>query len=107
MLLGAVPHIKRALLIMHSIIYSLYMWLLLCIILAVFCTGLKVNVMRITLHGGDSNTQYTPYCGNQHPVRLLVMVLLYFLWVQCHEYVAAVMVLSWKYSSTYGLTLMR
>ena len=33
------------------------------------------------------------------------MVLLYFLWVQHHEYVAAVMVLSRKYSSTYGLTL--
>ena len=37
---------------MCSIIYSLYMRLLLCIILAVFCMGLKVNVMRITLHGG-------------------------------------------------------
>ena len=37
---------------MHSIIYSLYMWLRLCIILVVFCTGLKVNIMRITLHGG-------------------------------------------------------
>ena len=35
------------------------------------------------------------------------MVLLYFLHVQHHKYVAAVMVLSWKYSSTYGLTLMR
>ena len=34
---------------MHSIIYSLYMWLRLCIILVVFRTGLKVNVMRITL----------------------------------------------------------
>ena len=33
------------------------------------------------------------------------MVLLYYLWVRLHEYVAAVMVLSWKYSSTYGLTL--
>ena len=37
---------------MRSIIYSLYMRLQLCIILVVFCTGLKVNVMRITLHGG-------------------------------------------------------
>ena len=34
---------------MRSIIYSLYMWLRLCIILVVFRTGLKVNVMRITL----------------------------------------------------------
>ena len=33
------------------------------------------------------------------------MVLLYFLQVQHHEYAAAVMVLSQKYSSTYGLTL--
>ena len=37
---------------MHSIIYSLYMRLQLYIILVVFCTGLKVNVIRITLHGG-------------------------------------------------------
>ena len=35
---------------MHSIIYSLYMQLRLCIILVVFRTGLKVNVMHITLH---------------------------------------------------------
>ena len=34
------------------------------------------------------------------------MVLLYFLRVQHHEYAVAVMVLSRKYSSTYGLTLM-
>ena len=34
------------------------------------------------------------------------MVLLYFLQVWCHEYGAVVMVLSRKYSSTYGLTLM-
>ena len=40
---------------MHSIIYSLYMWLQLCIILVVFCTGLKVNVMHITLHLKDGN----------------------------------------------------
>ena len=33
------------------------------------------------------------------------MVLLYFLWVQCHEYAVVVMVLSRKYSSTYSLTL--
>ena len=58
------------------------------------------------LPGGDSKTQYTPYCSNQCPARLLIMVLLYFLWVQCHKYVAAVVVLSQKYSSTYGLTLM-
>ena len=57
------------------------------------------------LPGGDSNTQYAPYCGNQRPVRLLIAVLLYFLRVQCHEYAAAVMVLSRMYSSTYGLTL--
>ena len=57
------------------------------------------------LLGGDPNTQYVPYCGNKCPVRLLITVLLYFLWVQHHEYVAAVMVLSQKYSSTYGLTL--
>ena len=50
--------------------------------------------------------QYTPYCGNQRPVRLLIAVLLYFLRVQHHEYAVAVMVLSRKYSSTYGLTLM-
>ena len=37
---------------MRSIIYSLYMRLRLCIILVVFHTGLKVNIMRITLHGG-------------------------------------------------------
>ena len=35
---------------MRSIIYSLYMQLPLCIVLVVFCIGLKVNVMRITLH---------------------------------------------------------
>ena len=34
------------------------------------------------------------------------MMLLYFLWVRHHKYVAAVMVLSQKYSSTYSLTLM-
>ena len=34
---------------MRSIIYSLYMWLWLCIILVVFRTGLKVNVMCIIL----------------------------------------------------------
>ena len=58
------------------------------------------------LPSGDSNTQYTPYCGNQRPARLLILVLVYFLWVWHHKYAAAVMVLSWKYSSTYGLTLM-
>ena len=58
------------------------------------------------LLGGDANTQYVPYCGNQHPARLLITVLLYFLWVWHHEYAAAVVVLSRKYSSTYGLTLM-
>ena len=36
---------------------------------------------------------------------LLIAVLLYFLRVQCHEYPAAVMVLSQKYSLTYGFTL--
>ena len=59
------------------------------------------------LLGGDPNTQYVMYCGNQRPARLLIMVLLYFLLVRCHEFAAAVMVLSQKYSSTYGLTLMR
>ena len=49
--------------------------------------------------------QYAPYCGNQCPARLLIAVLLYFLWVRRHEYAAAVMVLSRKYSLTYGLTL--
>ena len=34
-------------------------------------------------------------------------VLFYFLQVRRHEYAAAVMVLSQKYSSTYGLTIMR
>ena len=34
------------------------------------------------------------------------MMLLYLLWVWHHEYVVAVVVLSQKYSSTYGLTLM-
>ena len=52
-----------------------------------------------------SRTQYMPYCGNQYPERLLIAVLLYFLWVQCHKYAAAVVVLSQRYSSTYGLTL--
>ena len=58
------------------------------------------------LPGGDSNTQYTPCCGNQCPARLLIMVLLYFLQVWHHKYVAAVMVLSQNYFSTYGLILM-
>ena len=49
------------------------------------------------LPGGDLNTQYVPYCGNQCPVRLLIMVLLYILRVWHHEYAAAVMVLSQKY----------
>ena len=57
------------------------------------------------LTGDDSNTQHTPYCSNQCPARLLIVVLLYFLWVRHREYAAAVVVLSWKYSSTYGLTL--
>ena len=57
------------------------------------------------LPGNDSNTQYALYCGNQRPARLLIVVLLYFLRVRHHEYAAAVVVLSWKYSSTYGLTL--
>ena len=48
-----------------------------------------------------------PDCGNQCPVRLFIAVLLYFLRVQCHKYAAAVMVLSQKYCSTYGLTLTR
>ena len=56
--------------------------------------------------GGVSSSQYTPYCGNQHLVRLLIVVLLYFLRVRCHEYVVAVMVLSQMYSLTYSLTLM-
>ena len=58
------------------------------------------------LPSGDWNTQYVLYCGNQCPVRLLIVVLLYFLWVRHHEYAVAVVVLSQKYSSTYGLTLM-
>ena len=57
------------------------------------------------LPGGDSDTEYTPYCGNQCPATLLIAVLLYFLWVWCHEYAAAVVVLSRMYSSTYSLTL--
>ena len=48
-----------------------------------------------------------PFYGNQRLARLLIAVLLYFLWVRHHEYAAAVMVLSQKYSSTYGLTLTR
>ena len=55
--------------------------------------------------GGDLSAQYVPYCGNQHPAGLLIVVLLYFLRVRHHEYAAAVMVLSRKYSSTYGLTV--
>ena len=54
----------------------------------------------------DSSSQYALYCGNQCLARLLIAVLLYFLQVQHHEYAAAVMVLSWMYSLTYGLTLM-
>ena len=57
------------------------------------------------LPGGDSDTQYVLYCGNQHPARLLIVVLLYFLQVRCHKYAVAVMVLSQKYSSPYSLTL--
>ena len=57
--------------------------------------------------GGDSSSQYMLYCGNQCLARLLIAVLLYFLWVRCHEYAAAVMVLSRMYSLTYGLTLTR
>ena len=59
------------------------------------------------LPGGDSNAQYAPYCGNQRPARLLIVVLLYFYgcsitsmwrwWWFCPQ----------KYSSTYGLTLTR
>ena len=55
---------------------------------------------------GDSNTQYTLYCGNQCPARLLIAVLLYFLQVLHHEYAVAMMVLSRKYSSTCSWTLM-
>ena len=58
------------------------------------------------LPGGVSKTQYMPYCGNQCPMRLLIMVLLYFLWVWYHKYVAEVVVLSRMYSSTYRPTLM-
>ena len=41
-----------------SIIYSLCMQLRLCIILAVLRTGLKVNVMHITLHGRGGGLKY-------------------------------------------------
>ena len=58
------------------------------------------------LPGGVSEAQYMPYCGNQCSVRLLIMVLLYFLWVWHHEYVVVVVVLPQMHSSTYGLTLM-
>ena len=54
---------------------------------------------------GDTSPQYVLYCSNQCLARLLIKVLLYFLWVQHHEYAAAVMVLSWMCSLTYGLTL--
>ena len=47
-------------LVMRSIIYSLYMQLRLCIILVVFRTGLKVNVMRITLQEGAEQQRATP-----------------------------------------------
>ena len=47
-------------LVMRSIIYSLYMRLRLCIILVVFCTGLKVNVMHITLHKGPNGGPLIP-----------------------------------------------
>ena len=57
--------------------------------------------------GGDTSPQYPPYCSNQCLARLLVTVLLYFLQVRHHEYEAAVVVLSWKYSLTYSLTLTR
>ena len=67
----------------------------------------RAAAMPFPVVRGDSNTQYTPYCGNQRPARLLIAVLLYFLWVWRHEYAAAVMVLSRKYTSTYGLTLTR
>ena len=59
------------------------------------------------LPGGDLSAQYVPYCGNQCPARLLIAVLLFFLWVRRHEYAVVVMVLSQMYSSTYSLTLTR
>ena len=49
---------------------------------------------------------YMPYCSNQCLARLLITMLLYFLWERHHEYVSAVMVLFQMYSLTYGLTLM-
>ena len=56
--------------------------------------------------GDDTVSAVLPYCSNQCPVRLLITVLLYFLQVQHHKYVVVVVVLSRKYSLTYGLTLM-
>ena len=43
------------------------------------------------------------YCSNQCPERLLITVLLCFLWTWHHEYAAAVWFLSRRYSTTYGL----
>ena len=52
---------------MHSIIYSLYMRLRLCIILVIFRTGLKVNVMRITLQDNKCNIENMfMYCKSKH-----------------------------------------
>ena len=68
-------------------------------------TCMMCRAAAIPPHGGNGSLYYLPYCNSQHPARLLIAVLLYFLQVRHRKYAAMVVVLSQKYSLTYGLTL--